>query len=58
MKVCIIGCGAVARRMHIPVFQAIPDVEIVSVVDSNEELARKVSKEFKIKKYFNNYKKR
>ncbi len=57
MKVCIIGCGAVARRMHIPVFQSLPDVEVVSVVDNYEDLAKDVSKEFGIKKYYTDYKK-
>jgi len=57
MKVCIIGCGAVARRMHIPVFQSLPDVQVVSVVDTNEELAKNVSKEFGVGKYYTDYKK-
>lgn len=57
MNVSVIGCGAVARRMHIPVFQSLPDVEVVSVVDINEELAKDVSKEFRIDKYYTDYKK-
>jgi UDP-N-acetylglucosamine 3-dehydrogenase len=57
MKVCIVGCGAVARRMHIPVFQSLPEVEIVSVVDTDENLAKKVANEFKISNYFTDYKK-
>ncbi|MDR2720348.1 MAG: Gfo/Idh/MocA family oxidoreductase [Nitrososphaerota archaeon] len=57
MKVCVIGCGAVARRMHIPVFQSLSDVEVVSVVDSYEQLAKDVSKEFGISKYYTDYKK-
>lgn len=57
MKVCVIGCGAVARRMHIPVFKSLPDVEVVSVVDNYEALAKEVSKEFKINKYYTDYKK-
>jgi len=57
MKVCVVGCGAVARRMHIPVFQSLPDVEVVSIVDSYEQLAKDVSKEFGISKYYTDYKK-
>ncbi len=57
MKVCIIGCGAVSRRMHIPVFQSLPGVEVVSVVDNNEELARSVGREFSISKYYTDYEK-
>jgi predicted dehydrogenase len=55
MKVCVIGCGAVARRAHIPVFQSIPGVEVASVVDTNESLAKQVSKEFGIKEYYTDY---
>jgi UDP-N-acetylglucosamine 3-dehydrogenase len=56
MKVCVIGCGAVARRMHIPVFKLIPDIEVVSVVDTDEELAKKVVSEFGIGKFYTDYK--
>jgi predicted dehydrogenase len=55
MKVCVIGCGAVARRAHIPVFQSIPGVEVASVVDTDESLAKQVSKEFGIKEYYTDY---
>lgn len=43
--------------MHIPVFQSLPDVEVVSVVDSYEQLAKDVSREFGISKYYGDYKK-
>jgi predicted dehydrogenase len=43
--------------MHIPVFQTIPEVEIVSVVDSYEQLAKDVAKEFGINRYYADYKK-
>jgi predicted dehydrogenase len=54
-KVCIIGCGAIARRAHLPIFRRIPGVEIRSVVDTNEELARKVAMEFNVNKYYSDY---
>lgn len=57
MKVCIIGCGAVARRMHLPVFQSLSGVQVVSVVDNNEELAKDVAKEFRVGEYYTDYKK-
>lgn len=56
LKVCVVGCGAVARRAHIPIFQSIPDVQVASVVDTDEDLARRVSKEFGIKEYYSDYK--
>ena len=57
MKVCVIGCGAVARRMHIPVFKSLPNTEVVSIVDTEEELAKEVAKEFGIGKFYTDYKK-
>ena len=57
MKVCVIGCGAVARRMHLPVFKSLPDIEIVSVVDTVEDLAKDVAKEFGVGKFYTDYKK-
>lgn len=56
MKVCVVGCGAIARRVHIPVFKSIPETEVVSVVDSDEVLAKKVAKEYGIRRYFSDYK--
>lgn len=56
MKVCIVGCGAVARRAHIPAFQSLPNVEVSSVVDVDEALAKEVADEFKIKKYYTDFK--
>jgi predicted dehydrogenase len=56
MKVCVIGCGAVARRAHIPAFQSLPNVQVSSVVDVDEELAKTVAAEFKIKKYYTDFK--
>ena len=56
MKVCIVGCGAVARRAHIPIFQSLAGVQVASVVDTNGELVRKVSREYGIKKYYTDYK--
>lgn len=43
--------------MHIPVFQSLPDVEVVSVVDNYERLAKDVAKEFGVSEYFTDYKK-
>jgi len=52
----IIGCGAIARRGHLPAFKAIKNVEVSSVADMNKEVALRVAKEFKIPKYYENYK--
>jgi len=56
MKVGIIGAGAIARRGHLPVYGTIRQVEVVGIVDIDEALARKVAKEFRIPRYYSNYK--
>ncbi|MFX0068130.1 MAG: Gfo/Idh/MocA family protein, partial [Candidatus Hodarchaeota archaeon] len=56
MNVGIIGCGAIARRAHLPAFKSIPNIEVISVADLRCELAQKVSKEFYISKYSEDYK--
>jgi len=56
MKVGIIGAGAVVRRGHLPTYGAIPQVKVAGIADINEGLARKVAEEFRIPKYYSNYK--
>lgn len=55
MRVGVIGCGAVARRAHLPAFSSLGEVELCGVVDTNEVVARRAAKKFKVKKYFTDY---
>lgn len=42
IKVCIIGCGMIAKSAHIPAYQAYPrDFEITAVCDFAEAVAKK-----------------
>ena len=50
IRVGIIGAGANTRAKHIPGFQAIPGVEVVSVCNRRPNSARSVADEFKIPK--------
>jgi len=52
MKVGIVGTGNVAESVHIPVFQNIKGVEIVSVCDVNESRAKEVKEKFGIGRYY------
>jgi len=56
LRVGIIGCGAIARRGHLPAFKAIKNVEVDSVADIDKDTALRVSKEFNIPKYYLDYK--
>lgn len=52
MRVGIIGAGAVARRAHLPIYGAIPEIEVVGIADIDQSLAARVAEEFKIPRYF------
>ena len=54
-KVCIIGCGMVARAAHIPAYKYYQDeYEIVAVCDAFEEAAKSTAEEFEISSYYSN----
>jgi len=52
MRVGIVGAGAVARRAHLPIYRAIPEIEVVGVADIDQSLAARVAEEFKIPRHF------
>lgn len=52
-KVCIIGCGMIAKNAHIPAYKAMSeDFEIVAVCDAFEEAAKKTAEEYQIPDYY------
>lgn len=53
--VCIVGPGFWAKEMHLPAFQTIPGVEVVSVVGSSEESARRLAEKFGVKTWSTDY---
>lgn len=56
MKVGLIGAGAIARRAHLPAWKKIsPDI-VKAIADVNLDLAKKVSEEFSIPNYTDDYK--
>ena len=52
IKVCIIGCGMIARCAHIPAYISDGHFEVSAVCDAAGEKAKTVCDEFKIKKYY------
>jgi len=52
VKVGIIGCGAVAKAIHIPTLLRVKDVEIVAVCDIDKAEAKKVANLFNINGYY------
>ena len=53
INVCIIGCGMIANKAHIPAYLAEKnDYEILAVCDFNIETAKKTAEKFGIKHYY------
>lgn len=52
IKVCIIGCGMIARCAHIPAYISNGHFKVSAVCDAVEKNAKAVCDELKIKKYY------
>lgn len=55
LRIAIVGAGAIARRGHIPAIKAL-GLNLVGIADINEEIAKRVAAEFRIPRYFTDYK--
>lgn len=55
MKIGVVGCGAVARSCHLPALAQIPNVEIWSVCDIDENKLDPVVGRYSIPKVFHRY---
>ncbi len=54
MKFAIIGAGAIARRGHLPSLKDTRDAEVLAIVDTNENAAKKAARKFAIRNYYKN----
>lgn len=48
MKIGLVGCGAVARRGHLPALKNLDEVDVVAVADTNFAVAKRLAKKFKV----------
>lgn len=55
MKIGIVGCGAISKRVHIPNFRKMDDTEIVAIADINENAVNSCSRDFNIPNAYINY---
>ena len=55
IRIGIVGAGANTRRHHIPNFQALPNVEVVSVVNRSRESSERVAEEFGIQEVYDDW---
>lgn len=57
VRIGIAGCGWIAQKAHIPIFNTINNVEVVSLFDISKEVAINVSDKFQIPCVFSDYEK-
>ena len=55
LRVGMIGSGGIARTAHLPGWKDIPDVEVVAIADTNEELVRNTATAQKIPQWYTDY---
>ena len=51
LRVGIVGCGWVARNIHIPVWTKLSSTNIAGVLDLNQEVSREVASRLNVKSY-------
>lgn len=54
MEIGLIGCGGIAPS-HLEVYRNMPDVEITSLCDLNEDRAKTLAAKYKVPKTYNDY---
>jgi predicted dehydrogenase len=52
LKVGVVGCGSIARRMHLPAWANMPNVEISALCDCDEKCLRQMSEQFGVRRAF------
>ena len=55
VRIGIVGAGDNTRTRHIPGFQTVPGVEVISVVNRSRESSEKVAHQFEIPKVYDNW---
>lgn len=51
----VIGCGAIAQTVHIPLLFQNPFINIGAICDSRINLVKKIAKKYNIRNYYSNY---
>jgi len=54
-RIGIIGLGAIAQTIHIPILTKLPDAEVVAVCDLDKSKAQSVAKKFNIRRSYSDY---
>lgn len=51
----IIGCGSIAKKVHIPCFTRTPECQLIGLADTNLERAKELALKYNVEHVFNNY---
>lgn len=54
LRVAVIGCGAIAEQMHLPVLTGHLDIEVSALVDRNIERAERLAEGYGVPSWFGN----
>jgi predicted dehydrogenase len=55
IRIGVVGAGANTRRFHIPGFQKLPGVEVISVANRSRESSERVAGEFKLPRVYDDW---
>lgn len=57
VRVAVIGCGAIAQIVHLPVLSRMPDVRLAAIVDPDANKLHMLAEKYKIPQYFTDHQK-
>lgn len=52
LKVAVVGCGFIARQVHLPLLTHFKNVEVVAVCDAEIERAKRIADDFGVPKFY------
>jgi UDP-N-acetylglucosamine 3-dehydrogenase len=52
INVAVIGAGAIAKNVHVPIYKSNSLVQLSAIVDNDVDRARKLAKKYRIKNYY------
>lgn len=52
VNIGVVGCGSIARRMHLPAWASLPGAQISAICDCDEQCLREMSEQFGIERIF------
>jgi predicted dehydrogenase len=57
IRIAVIGCGAIAQIVHLPILSKMPDVQLTAIADPDDTKLRMLAEKFKVPHFFTDYQK-